>query len=230
MVADGLAGDVVAAGAPVAEAGAGEALVGESTGRVAAAAGGAGGLTVPPETAGAPISRVEGGEPEGVLTGALDSATGPVAFPAPEDDSGWVRGDRAGLLGPIGAVLGVEAGGDRLGVVRAGPFGGVGTVTVGLSADGGTARFVAGGAPFSMRVRSLAVLCCDGAVVWSAATAERIRTLDMARTIAPQPMNSKLRGDGSGRGQFDPEGRALPGGRNHANRPALELHQSLCQR
>ena len=223
VVVDGVAGDVVAPGAAVVEAGAGEALVGELTEPVAAVTGGADGLTVPLEVAGAPVGRVEGGEPEGALA-SVAGLVGP-----PEDDSGWVRGGMAGLLGPIGAVLGVEAGGEGIGVVRAGPFGRAGTATVGLRADGGTARFAAGGAPFSMRVRSLAVLCCDGAAVWSAATAERIRTLDMARTIAPQPLNGKLCGEGSGRRQFNPEDCALAGRRNHANGPALELHQSLCQ-
>jgi hypothetical protein len=89
----------------------------------------------------------------------------------------------AGRAVPDGAVP-VDAGAGRgalAPVVAAGAAGGV---------TGAGGRVAAGGAPFSMRVRSLALLCGDA--VWRADKTDRIRTLDMAATIAPQPMNGKL--------------------------------------
>jgi hypothetical protein len=169
-------------------------VVGAAAGRVVVPpVGGAEEAPVVRDDAGAPVDRGGGAEAEGTLAGAVAPETGLAGPEAPDDVNGWLRGGKAGLLGPIGTARGVDAGGDGIGAVRGGAPGGGGTETVEPTAGGETVRFAVGGAPFSMRVSSLAVLDCDGAVVWSAARADRIRTLDMTVTIAPQPMNGKLR-------------------------------------
>jgi hypothetical protein len=156
-------------------------VAGAAAGRVVVPpVGGAEEAPVVRDDAGAPVDRAGGAEAEGTLPGAVAPETGLAGPEAPDDVNGWLRGGKAGLLGPIGTARGGA------------PVGG-GTETVEPTAGGETVRFAVGGAPFSMRVSSLAVLDCDGAVVWSAARADRIRTLDMTATIAPQPMNGKLR-------------------------------------
>jgi hypothetical protein len=191
----------VVAGAPVGgpaddgpAAGAAGPVVGAAAGRVVVPpVGAAEEAPVVPDVAGAPVDRAGGPEAAGTLPGAIAPEAGLAGPEAPDDVNGWVRGGKAGLLGPIGAARGVDVGGAGIGAVRGGAPGGGGTETVEPTAGGKTVRFAAGGPPFSMRVRSLAELDCDGAVVWSAARVERIRTLDMTPTIAPQPMNGKLR-------------------------------------
>lgn len=116
--------------------------------------------------------------------GALDV---PVGAPLPPADA--PEGVAVGLV----AATGDETGGAELaaGVAPSVVDPLAGAVATGMG--GRVERLAAGGAPFSMRVRSLPVSCWGCDAVWSAARAERIRTLDMAATMSPQPMNGKLR-------------------------------------
>jgi hypothetical protein len=155
-------------------------VVGAAPAPTAGLAGGAGAVlsgTVAP-VAGPALGAV-------LLGGGLDAALGvPVGRATPEDVTGGV----ADLVAGAGAARGIETGGVEPGVASRvdAAVGGAG-VTAGGLVGAGPGRAAAGGAPFSMRVRSLAVLCWGADAVWSAARAERIRTLDMVEASRLSP-------------------------------------------
>ncbi len=119
----------------------------------------------------------------GATVVAGDGPEGVVAAPRPGVEGGAGRTDGDALPDTEGLVAARGTG-----WVAAGPFDAGAGVGAGVVDRGATAA--AGGAPFSIRVRSLALVA--GAVCW-AIRARAARRCNMAATIAPQPPNGKLR-------------------------------------